>query len=81
MDKYTYYENYKKTKKFSANQILIFKRIFEFYKYLKEKKINYLNPIYLNFILDYMKNRIHSDEYEFFFSKTPPIIIEEIMFP
>jgi hypothetical protein len=81
MDKYTYYENYKKTKKFSANQILIFKRIFEFYKYLKEKKINYLNPMYLNFILDYMKNRIHIDEYEFFFSKKPPIIIEEIMFP
>ena len=48
---------------------------------LKEKKINYLNPIYLNFILDYMKNRIHIDAYNFFFSKKTPIIIEDIIFP
>ena len=80
MDKYTYYENYKNTKKFSANQILIFKRLLAFYQYLNEKKINYLNPYYVNFIVDYMKNRIHLDEYKFFFSNKAPIIIEEIIF-
>ena len=81
MDKYTYYENYKKKKILSENQNIIFKRIFEFFQYLKNKKLNYLNPFYVNFILDYMKNRVYIDEYKFFFSKTPPIIIEEIMFP
>ena len=81
MDKYTYYENYKNTNKFSAKQIIIFKRIFAFYKYLKEKKINYLNPYYINFVLDYMKNRVHINEYQFYFSKKTPIILEEIILP
>ena len=78
MDKYTYYENYKKTKKFSANQIIIFKRLFKFYHFLIDKKINFLNPYYVNFIVNYMKNRIHIDEYQFFFSKKTPITLEEI---
>lgn len=81
MDKYTYYENYKNTNKFSAKQIIIFKRIFAFYKYLKEKKINYLNPYYINFVLDYMKNRVHINKYQFYFSKKTPIILEEIILP
>jgi hypothetical protein len=79
MDKYTYYENYKKTKKFSANQIIIFKRLFKFYHFLIDKKINFLNPYYVNFIVNYMKNRIHLDEYQFFFSNKAPIILEEII--
>ena len=81
MDKYTYYENYKKNKKFSANQIIIFKRLYAFYQFLKEKKITYLNPIYVNFIIDNMKNRIHIDEYRFFYSKKSPIVMEEIILP
>lgn len=80
MDKYTYYENYKKKKILSENQNIIFKRIFEFFQYLKNKKINYLNPYYVNFILDYMKNRVYIDEYKFFFSKKTPIVMEEFIF-
>jgi hypothetical protein len=78
MDKYTYYENYKKKKNFSENQIIIFKRLFKFYHFLIDKKINYLNPYYVNFIVNYMKNKIQIDEYQFFFSKKTPIILEEI---
>ena len=79
MDKYTYYENYKKNKKFSANQMLIFKRLYAFYQFLRKKKITYLNPIYINFILDDMKNKIHIDEYRFYYSKKTPIVMEEII--
>ena len=78
MDKYTYYEYYKKKKNFSENQIIIFKRLFKFYHFLIDKKINFLNPYYVNFIVNYMKNRIHIDEYQFFFSKKTPITLEEI---
>ena len=78
MDKYTYYENYKKKKNFSENQIIIFKRLFKFYHFLIDKKINYLNPYYVNFIVNYMKNKIQIDEYQFFFSKKTPIVLEEI---
>jgi hypothetical protein len=78
IDKYTYYENYKKKKNFSENQIIIFKRLFKFYHFLIDKKINYLNPYYVNFIVNYMKNKIQIDEYQFFFSKKTPIILEEI---
>jgi hypothetical protein len=81
MDKYTYYKNYKNNKKFSKNHIIIFKRLYAFYKICREKNIKYLNPMYLNFILDYMKNRLHIYEYRFYFSKKAPIILEEIILP
>jgi hypothetical protein len=79
MDKYTYKKYYKYNKKLSDTQIIIFKRLFAFYKYLKSKKITYLNPYYISFIVDYMKNKILIDEYQFFFSNKKKIILEEII--
>jgi hypothetical protein len=73
MDKYTYSKNN------SPKKNIIFKRLYAFYKICRDKKIKYLNPNYINFILDDMKNKIQIDEYRFYYSKKTPIIQEEII--
>ena len=75
MDKYTYVENF--NKKLSEKQIIIFKRVVDFFKYIKKNNIKIFNQHKLDFILNEMQKRVSIDEYRFFFSKKTPIILEE----
>ena len=79
MDKYTYHGNLHK--KLSEKQIIIFKRVVEFFKYIKKNNIKIFNEHKIDFILSDMHKRVSMDEYRFFFSKKTPIILEDFILP
>jgi hypothetical protein len=79
MDKYTYIQNLHK--KLTTKQIIIYRRIIDFFKQIKKNNIKIFDEHKFDFILNEMQKRVSFDEYRFFFSNKTPIILEEFILP